>query len=76
MANPVNARVYGQALNSFGFTANDTISGVGLNTFGFLWHVGGIWGPAPIQDPVVTLWVNSAIQDSVVTIWVDAPIES
>lgn len=50
--------IKGQALNSFGFTAENTIAGLGLNTFGFLWPCDGIWTP---NDAVVT------------TVWVDCP---
>ncbi len=51
MANPINVKIVGQALNSRGFTAEQTVSGVGLNTFGFLWPTSDIWTPA---DPAVT----------------------
>lgn len=52
--NPLDVVILGMALNSFGLTANNTIDGVGLNTFGFLWSCDGIWGPA--SPPVTTAW--------------------
>ena len=48
--------IVGTALNSFGLTGKNTISGLGLNTFGFLWDCADIWGPA--YDTVVTTWTN------------------
>jgi hypothetical protein len=54
MAAPIDVVIKGQALNSFGLTANDTISGVGLNTFGFLWPCADIWYPA--DENVTTTW--------------------
>lgn len=56
MAQPVDAVVVGQALNSLGFTANDATAGLGLNTFGFLWPCDGIWGGA--QESVSTTWTS------------------
>lgn len=46
--------IVGMALNSFGFTAFDTVEGLGLNTFGFLWPCSGIW--APCCEVVTTVW--------------------
>lgn len=43
MANPLNVQIVGDALNTQGFTAFETIEGLGLNTFGFLWPLSGIW---------------------------------
>lgn len=52
----LDVTIKGQALNSFGLTASDTISGLGLNTFGFLWACADIWSP---DDPVVsTNWTT------------------
>lgn len=48
--------VIGNALNSFGFTGKDTISGLGLNTFGFIWPCPDIWSLA--YDPVTTTWID------------------
>lgn len=53
-----NVRVVGQALNSFGFTAFNTVEGLGLNTFGFLWPCDGIW--APNDEAITTTWTNCA----------------
>lgn len=52
----IDATVKGQALNSIGFTAEDTIAGLGLNSFGFLWPCDAIWSPC--CDTVVTTWTN------------------
>lgn len=51
-----DVRIVGQALNSFGLTAFNTIEGLGLNTFGFLWPCAGIW--APVDAAVSTVWVE------------------
>lgn len=57
MANPVDARLDGQALMSFGFVGGpDAISGVGLNTFGFLWPCADIW--TPISEASSTTWTD------------------
>ena len=53
---PVDATVRGMALETFGLTSDNTISGLGLVTFGFLWGCPDIWGPA--DDPVSTTWTN------------------
>lgn len=58
MAFPIDVVIKGQALNSFGFTANNTIEGLGLNTFGFLWPCAGIWSPGFVQP--ITTWVGCA----------------
>lgn len=50
--------VVGTALNTFGFTAKDTIAGLGLNTFGFVWPCDAIWSPA--YDVVTTTWSDCA----------------
>lgn len=54
--NAVDAKIEGQALNSFGLTADNTISGLGLNTFGFLWGCQEIWSPA--DEPTSTTWTD------------------
>lgn len=60
MANPINVIIVGQALDSQGFVgANNTVEGLGLNTFGFLWPDAGIWTPC---DPLIT------------TTWTECPI--
>ena len=51
-------RVVGQALNDFGFVAFDTIEGLGLNTFGFLWPCEGIWTVS--YDAASTTWTPCA----------------
>jgi hypothetical protein len=56
MANPLDVTVKGQALNSQGLTANDTISGVGLNTFGFLWPCADLW--TNYYENVSTTWTS------------------
>lgn len=55
MAMPIDVIILGKALNDGGLEAKGTISGLGLNTFGFLWACEDIWGPA--EDPVTTIWV-------------------
>lgn len=65
--NPLDVVIRGQALNSLGLTAEKTIAGLGLNTFGFLWPCDGIWGPA--VDPVTTLWAT--FMPVVSTTWTD-----
>ncbi len=59
MANPIDVTIKGMALNSFGLTANSTIAGVGLNTFGFLWPCDAIWYPA--DENVTTTWVECSV---------------
>lgn len=54
MANPLDVKIEGQALNDQGFTVDKAISGVGLNTFGFLWPCADIWSNA--FDSVTTGW--------------------
>lgn len=56
MANVINVRIEGQALETFGFTANQTISGVGLNTFGFLWAAEDIW--TDCDGSITTTWTD------------------
>jgi len=56
MASPVGSvRLDGQALMSFGFEGGpNTISGLGLNTFGFLWPCADIW--SPVIGVTLTTW--------------------
>lgn len=56
MALPFDVTIVGTALESQGFVANNTIAGIGLNTFGFLWPCDGIWSPG--QDTVSTTWIS------------------
>lgn len=60
MAVPVeNIIVEGMALNDFGFVAFDTLSGLGLNTFGFLWDATDIWTDCNLcNEDTVTVWVD------------------
>lgn len=46
--------IVGNALNDFGFCAKNTIAGLGLNTFGFLWPCDAIWSPT--DSPITTTW--------------------
>lgn len=54
---PVDTLVVGTALDTQGFTAFNTVEGLGLNTFGFLWPCEGIWGPS--DGSITTIWVSS-----------------
>lgn len=56
MANAIDVKIVGNALNSQGLTGENTIAGLGLNTFGFLWPIDGIWTP-DCQD-ITTVWVE------------------
>lgn len=56
MAAPLDVTIQGMALDTFGLTANQTIAGLGLNTFGFLWPCDGIWQPS--DSPIMTTWVS------------------
>lgn len=60
---PVDVTIQGQALNSMGLTANNTIAGLGLNTFGFLWPCDGIWQPSDAS--ITTAWVSCSSPSSV-----------
>lgn len=64
MAQPVDVTISGEALDDLGLCAYNTIEGLGLNTFGFLWPCDGIWAPA--FPPVTTVWTT--FQDSTNTI--------
>lgn len=55
MAQPLDVRIVGTALNTFGFVGDQyAISGVGLNTFGFLWPCADIWSSA--ETSITTTW--------------------
>jgi hypothetical protein len=56
---PLDNVILGNALNSFGFTGNQTISGIGLITFGFLWPCSAIW--MPTDSALVTTWVPASV---------------
>jgi hypothetical protein len=53
MALSFDVQIVGDALNTQ-LVAFDTIEGLGLNTFGFLWPIDGIWGPC--CDPITLTW--------------------
>jgi len=53
---PVDVIVVGQALCDNGFEAYNTISGLGLNTFGMLWPCSDIW--APLDSVFSTPWTG------------------
>ncbi len=57
MAAPLDVKIVGTALNSLGFTGENTIDGVGLNTFGFLWPCASIWTSS--EAAVTTVWVEA-----------------
>jgi len=59
MAAPLDVIVVGQALNDGGLSAFNTLAGLGLNTFGFLWPCDGIWLSS--DDPITTTWVPASI---------------
>lgn len=48
------------ALLTHGLTAFDTVEGIGLVTFGFLWPCNGIWGPTPEGAVRNTVWTACA----------------
>lgn len=65
MAGEQDVLISGQALESLGFIGENTISGIGLMTFGFIWNCGAIWSPS--DDPaVVTIWIPSTFGSSTV----------
>ena len=51
-----NVTVRGSALETEGFTANNTIDGLGLMTFGLIWSCNALWSPQ--YDNVTTTWAN------------------
>lgn len=55
---PADVVVAGNALNDRGFSAFNTIAGLGLNTFGFLWPCDAIWGPTD-DSRLVTIWTTT-----------------
>ena len=56
MAIPFDVIIVGDALNTQGFTAFNTVEGLGLNTFGFLWPVEGIYSPCCTAETLT--WVE------------------
>ena len=59
----MDVTVRGQALEDFGLSASDTISGIGLVTFGFLWNCPDVWGP--VIDEPTTVWTDAQDASSV-----------
>lgn len=57
---PLDIVVMGLALDDFGFIANNTVSGIGLNTFGFLWGCSEIWEPSD-DAALTTTWVPASV---------------
>lgn len=61
---PLDVIIVGQALNSDGFQGPaGAISGLGLNTFGFLWPCSDIWTNS--ENSITTVWTNSVTQTTV-----------
>ena len=56
-AQPADVVIVGDALNTLGFEAFKTVSGLGLNTRGFLWPCSGIWTAS--DGPITTVWSAS-----------------
>lgn len=54
MAISFDVQIVGDALNSDGFVAFNTVEGLGLNTFGFIWPIEGIWDEC--CDPTTLNW--------------------
>lgn len=67
--NPVDVVIKSQALNSDGFTADNTVEGLGLNTFGFLWPCEGIW--APFDPNITTAWTTCGSSSASIDVCVD-----
>lgn len=66
---PADVVVVGTALNTDGFTAFKTVSGLGLNTFGFLWPCDGIWTSS--DAAITTKWVAASVPVKTTEICVD-----
>ena len=59
MAAPFEVIIAPEAVNDFGFQAFGAVEGLGLNTFGFLWPVDGIWAPCcPVNEGTGTVWTD------------------
>ena len=56
MALAFDVTVKGHALETLGLTAENTVEGLGLVTYGFIWPCAGIWGPG--DDVVTTAWTD------------------
>ena len=59
MAINFDVQIVGDALNDYGFEAFNTIDGVGLNTFGFLWSIEGIWNVCADCSINPTVWTDA-----------------
>lgn len=66
---PADVVIVGTALNSRGYFANNTTSGLGLNTFGFLWPCDGIWEPS--DAPLKTTWVPASVPVKTTEVCID-----
>jgi hypothetical protein len=53
----MDVTVKGLAIEDFGLSAENTISGLGLCTFGLVWGCHDIWGPV-IDEPTTT-WTDA-----------------
>jgi len=61
MAQPLDVEIDGLALLTYGFVGEDeaALEGLGLNTFGFLWPVNGIWTSCIcVDESVETTWTE------------------
>lgn len=56
---PADVIVVGQALETYGLTAFNTIAGLGLVTYGFLWPCDAIWQPS--DAAITTTWVPASV---------------
>lgn len=63
MAAQFDVKIVGNALNSQGFTGENTIDGVGLNTFGFIWPCASIW--TSCEEPITTVWIEATNTEGV-----------
>lgn len=57
--------VNGLGLNDTGLCGNNTISGFGLVTFGFIWGCADIWNPS--DSPITTTWVSCGSSGTIET---------
>lgn len=75
---PFDVTIVGGALQTRGFVGNNTISGIGLNSFGLIWDCDGLWTSseagvstnwADADASVSTSWTTS--EASVTTTWTE-----
>ena len=57
---PLDVVIVGQALQTYGFEANNTVAGLGLVTWGFLWPCDGIWSPSD-DLTIKTTWIPASV---------------